>query len=109
MPRDAQRFAEHLDEPVDGEVFVAQLAPLVLGDRAQHRPRLRDDALLLSRRERRRRLDVEDRLDPRLGFLGVLAARPARAGGAEQDLAPRDGDRARDANRLGTVHGGDSP
>ena len=48
-----------------------------------------DDAVLLDVRERRRRLDVERRFDPRRGLLRVLSARPARPRHTKRDL--RDG------------------
>ena len=78
--------AELLDEPLDGQLAVAPLAPLVLGDAAQHRAGLRRHAPLLRVRQRRRRLDVEHGLDARLGRVRVLAARAARAREAQLDL-----------------------
>ena len=54
------------------------------------------DPRLLGVVERRRRRDVEARLDPRLGLVGVLAARPRRAAGLQHDLVERDRDVAVD-------------
>ena len=79
-PLDLQRLRQRLDEPLGRELPVPPLAALVLRDRAQLRPGLRDDAPLLRLGERGRRLDVEDRLDAALRLLRVLAARAARAG-----------------------------
>ncbi len=59
------------------------------------------------RRQRARRLDVEDGDDARLRLLRVLAARPARTGRLELDLGGGERDRAGDANRL-ALHGRDS-
>src|SRR5207248_5162948 len=78
-PLDPEGRPERLDEAPDGELAVAPLAALVLRDRPQDGPRLGDHAPLLRRRERRRGLDVEERLDSRFGALRVLAARAARA------------------------------
>src|ERR687892_1027048 len=77
--RHRERGAELLEEPLGRELAVAQLAPLVLRDRSQHRTRTREHAALLHVRERVRRLHVEDRLDSRRGLLGVLSAGAARA------------------------------
>ena len=63
-----------------------------------------DDPPLLHVRERRRRFDVEDRLDPRGRLLRVLASRPARPGDPQPDLRNRQRDGARDANIV-TLHG----
>ena len=67
-------------------------------------PDARDDAPLLGVRERRRRLDVEERLDPRRGLLRMLPAGPARARHTQLDLRDGQQDGACDANRL-TLHG----
>ena len=83
-------LAQRLDQPLDSELAVPQLAALVLGDRSQHRARLADHARLLNAPERGRGLDVEERLDARLGLLRVLAARPTRPREAQLDL--RHGD-----------------
>ena len=72
------------------ELAVPRLAPLVLRDGAEDRPRLRDDPPFLPGRERRRRLDVEHRLDAGLGLVRVLAARPRRARDAQLDLVRVD-------------------
>ena len=96
-----------LYDSLERELAVPRLAPLVLCDRAQHRPRALDDAPLLSVRERLGALDVEQRLDARLRLLRVLPAGPARARGAEVDLREREDDASRDANRL-AGHGGHS-
>ncbi len=59
--------------------------------RAAPGPTRAADAALLRVRERARRLDVEQRLDPRRGLLRVLPARSARARHTQLDL--RDGQR----------------
>src|SRR4051794_28770684 len=60
-PLDPQRLAQRRDEPLDGQLAVPPLAPLVLRDRAENRAGTRDDSPLLRGSERRRALDVEDR------------------------------------------------
>src|SRR5439155_19157940 len=50
--RDLERLAEDFHEPLGRELAVAPLAPLVLGDRADHRAGARDDPALLSWSER---------------------------------------------------------
>ena len=77
-PLRPQRLADRLGEALQGELTVAPLAALVLGDGADDRPRLGPDPPLLAVAQRRRGVDVEGRLDPGLGLLGVLAARPTR-------------------------------
>ena len=58
-PRNGERLAELLDEPLDCELAIPRLAPLVLRDGAQHRPGSRDDTPLLRVRQRCGCLDVE--------------------------------------------------
>src|SRR5207249_4262273 len=106
-PGHAQRLPQGLDDPLDRELAVPPLAALVLGDRAQDGPGARENAPFLDRRQRRRGLDVEGRLDAGLVLLGVLTAGPARSGEAKRDLGERDRDRARNPNRL-ALHGGHS-
>jgi hypothetical protein len=65
-PLDPQRFPKRVDEALDRQLAVSPLASLVLRYRPQHRPGAADDASFLSRRERRRGLDVEQSLDPGL-------------------------------------------
>src|SRR6185295_9056393 len=74
-----QGLSQLLDEPLDRQLAVPQLAALVLGDRAKRRSGLGEDAAFLGIREGRGRLDVEDRLHPCLGRVRVLSARTARA------------------------------
>ena len=93
LARNAERLAQRRDDPLDRKLAVAQLAALVLRDRPQHRPGPRDDAPLLDVGQRRGREHVEHRLDAALRLVRVLAARPARPGGAQHDLA--HGQRAR--------------
>src|SRR5438094_226841 len=107
LSRYAQRFPQRGAEPLDCELAIARLTPLVLRDRSQNRAGARDHAPLLRVRQRVRGLDVEDGDDPRLGLLRVLAAGPARAGDLQLDFGQRQHDRTRDANRLGG-HGRDS-
>src|SRR5262249_18746573 len=78
--------AELLHQTLDRELAIPALAPLVLRDGSDDGAGAGDDALLLDVRERRRRLDVERRLDPRRGLLGVLAAGSARARDPDHDL-----------------------
>ena len=71
---DGERLAKLRDEPLDRQLAVPSLAPLVLGDRTNDRTDTREDSAALSVRERRRGLDLERRLDPRRRLLRVLAA-----------------------------------
>ena len=48
-----ERLTERVRNALDGELSVSRLASLVLGDRAQHRACLAQDALLLPVGERR--------------------------------------------------------
>ena len=78
------------------------------GDRPQHRAR----PCATTRRfcasvSARRGFDVEDRLDPRLRLLRVLATRAARTRESQLHLRERQHDRAGHPNRL-AVHGRDS-
>ena len=98
LPARARSLGDLLDDPLGGELAVAQLRALVLGDRADDRAELREHPPPLGLAEPGRRLDVEERLDARRALLRVLAARPARPRDAEGQFRP---------NRLG-VHGGDS-
>ena len=99
-----ERLAQLPDEPLDRELAVSPLAALVLGDRSQDGPRLGQHSSLLHVRQRGRLRHVEERLDPGLGRVGVLAPRAARAGEAELDLGEGQHDRPRHPNRL-RVHG----
>ena len=101
---DVQRLSQLLDEALDGELAVPQLAALVLRHRAERRAGLRDDPALLVVGQRRRALDVEDRLHAGLRGVRVLTSRAAGPGDAELDLGERQGDAAGDPNRL-AVHG----
>src|SRR3954467_14652047 len=96
-----------LDQPLEGELPVPELAALVLGDRAEHWAGAADDAAFLRVRQRVRGLDVEDGFDARLRLLRVLTARAARTRVAELHLAGGENDRSGHANRL-AVHGSDS-
>ncbi len=69
--------AQRICDASDCQLPVASLASLVLGDRAQYRPGLAEDALLLAIGERAGCFDVEEGLHSRLGLLRMLAARPA--------------------------------
>ena len=103
-PGDGKGGAKLLDEALDCKLTVAELAPLVLRDRAQHGSGAGDDTAFLHIGECGRRLDVEHRLDPRGRLLGVLPSRPARPGHPDLDLSHGQRDGARDLNRL-TLHG----
>src|SRR4029078_13240540 len=65
-PRDLQRLPQRLDETLDRELAVSELASLVLRDGAEHGPGLRHDEAFLGVRERVRRLHLEDRFDASL-------------------------------------------
>ena len=90
-----------LRQPLQRQLAVARLAARVLGDRGDHRPELLEQPRPLRLVERLRRLDVEDRFDPRGGDVGVLAARPGGAAGAQLDLAERDREPVVDSQSFG--------
>jgi hypothetical protein len=89
-PLDPEALAERLGEPLERKLLVPPLASLVLGDRADDGAAPGEQAPLLRVGERLGALDVEDRLDPGLRLLRVLAAGAARARRPELDLAERD-------------------
>ena len=78
-----QRRGDPLLQALDGELPVARLAAGVLGDRGHPGPNRARSCDLLRLAQARGRVDVEHRLDPRRGDVGVLAPRPGGAGGAE--------------------------
>src|SRR5689334_17204436 len=82
-PAHLHGIAELLDDSVGCQFAVSQLRALVLRHRADDRPELREHAPALRDGQPGRFLDVEERLGARRGLLGVLPARPARAGEAE--------------------------
>src|SRR5262245_28817245 len=92
LPRHGERRPQLLDETLDCELAVAQLASLVLRDRSENGPRAGDHTSFLRLRELVRGLDVEDRLDARGRLLCVLPTRPARARGTQLDLGQREED-----------------
>src|SRR5437764_559032 len=94
--RDAERLVQLRDEALERQLAVAQLAALVLRDRAEHGAGLREHAPPLRVAERAGRLDVEHRLDARLVLLRVLSARSARPRRAERHIGQRQDDAARD-------------
>src|SRR5216683_612923 len=94
-----ERFAQAMDEPLGCELAVAQLAALVLRDRADDRPGLGKYASLLRMGERRRSHDVEPRVDLRIRRVRVLPAGATGARGAKLDLGEWDHDRTGDADR----------
>src|SRR5438067_5501191 len=104
LPRaaDAERGAERGHESLEGQPPIPELAALVLGHRSEDRACTLDHPLLLLLRQRRRSLDVEQRLDSRLRLLCVLAPGSARPGRAESDLGARDRDAPRDLDPVGT-------
>ena len=69
---------ELLEDPLRRELSVAQLRPFVLGDGTHERPDPIEDAAAFGLAEPGRRLDVEERLDPRRALLRMLPAGPAR-------------------------------
>ena len=76
-------------EPLEGELPVSPLAPLLLSYCTQDRPGPLDEAPFLGVRENRGGFDVENRLDAGLGLLRVLASGPARARETQVDLGER--------------------
>src|SRR5262249_38119674 len=68
LPRHAERLAQLADEPLERELAVPRLAPLVLRDRTQDWTCSRNDAAPLRVGEGVRALHVEDGLDARLAF-----------------------------------------
>jgi hypothetical protein len=83
---DAQGGAQLFDETLDGELAVAQLAALVLGDCPEHWTETGDDTVFLRLAERRRGGDVERCFDPRRRLLGVLSTGTARPRESQLDL-----------------------
>ena len=99
---DAQRLAERLDQALDRELTVSPLAPLVLRDRAQHRPRpLRSRAASarVSARTSSRRRRSPRRASP-------TAARAGRPGRSSARSAARSRRRGRITERVTRI---DSP
>src|SRR5436190_4842615 len=97
-----ERAPERGDEALEGELAVPELAALVLRDRPDRRAEARDHPLLLHVGERRRGLDLEERLDAGFRLLRMLAAGATRPGGAEADLGAPDRDAPRDPDPVGT-------
>lgn len=89
--------SEGRGEALQRERAVSRLAALVLGHGADDRAEPFPDAGALGVRERLGCVHVEDGLDPCLGLLRVLAARAARARGAELDLPEGEGEAGGDA------------
>jgi hypothetical protein len=78
LARHSQRLAQLRDEPLECQLAVPRLAPLVLRDCAQYRSGAVDDPPLLRVSQRLGALDLEHGLDARFRLLCVLPARPAR-------------------------------
>jgi holo-[acyl-carrier protein] synthase len=97
-----ERLSERGNEPLECQLAVPQLAPLVFGDRPHDRAGARNHTRLLGLGQRGRGLDVEQRLDPRLRLLRMLTAGAARSGRAETDLGAPDRDAPRDWNPVRT-------
>jgi hypothetical protein len=76
-------------KPLERQFPVPPLASLVLGNRADDRPGASHEAAFLRVGQRWRGLHIEDRLDPGLRLLDVLAARAARTREPKLDLAER--------------------
>ena len=94
-PIHPQRGREPLAQPLEREVAVARLGPLVGG----HHPHLVTEPLEepgpLARPERRRAGDVEAHLDARVGGVGVLATGAAAAAEPPRQLRRGDHERRR--------------
>jgi hypothetical protein len=86
----SKRFGHALLEARDRELSVSRLTATVLGDGRDSRAEPRSQDVLLLVAQRLRRVDVEHRLDPRGGDVGVLASRARRAAGSQLDLGLRD-------------------
>jgi len=97
----AERGRERGGEPLEGELAVSRLAPLVLGDRADHRAETLEQAPALRIGQRGGCRHVEDGLHARLRLLRVLAAGAARARGAKLDLREREDEVRGHLQRLG--------
>ena len=101
---DVQGVGELRDEPLDGELAVPRLAPLVLGDGPEHRAGLREDARLLPVRQRRSTPRRRRRASTRVSdVFACWPPGPRGAGDAELDLVRADRDGARDADSLPPV------
>ena len=81
---------DRLGEALERQLAVSPLAALVLSDRAHDGADAVGKPALVGVRQRRRRLHVEEGLDPRLRLLHVLAARAARTRETKLDLAERE-------------------
>jgi hypothetical protein len=108
VPRavDVQRAVEPVGEALERELAVARLGPRILRDGGHARARARTHASLLFVGQRRRRVDVEDGLDPRGGHVGVLTAGAGRATRAELDLLEWDRDAAREPEQSYSLSAG---
>jgi hypothetical protein len=95
-----KRRVELRGQPLQRQLAVAGLASRILSN-GGHLPTvpLPDPPPLLVVK-RRRRVDVEDGLDPRGGDVGVLASRARRTAGAKLDLAQRDREARGDPKRI---------
>ena len=93
-----QALADALGQALEREVAVSRLRAGVLRHRRHPLAVAVGEPRLLLGAERRRRLDLEHRLDPRRGHVRVLAARAGRAARAQLDLRERDRQAGADAD-----------
>jgi len=87
-------------QPLQRQLPVPRLAAGVLGDGRDPGAVTLPDSPSLLLVQRRRRLGVEDRLDPRGGDVRVLPAGARRTAGADLDLAQRDREARVDPQRI---------
>ncbi len=100
-PRDPEAGRDPRREAIERELAVARLAPRILGDGGDHRPRPLQQPRPLGLVEGAGGLDVEDRFDPRRGDVRVLAAGAAGAARAQLDLRQRDREAVVDLQLIG--------
>ena len=89
---------ESFPEPVECELTVLQLGTSLRRDDPHPGTQLLEEAGPLAGPERRRRLDIEEQLDPGVRRVGVLPAGTTRGAESPLELTQRDRARPRDPN-----------
>jgi hypothetical protein len=95
---DVECLAQAFHETLLCDRAVPCLAAFLVDDDSELRPEAIDHALALHRTERRRGLEIEPQLDPRVRAIGVLPARSARRRERHLQLVPWDAHRASDSD-----------